>query len=434
MPPSGCPSAEDFEVSRRHIEQSCRRQGFEPRPFDPGPGSADPGAYEALLVTELVIADLSFAPARLIYELGVRHGAGHGATLLIADPRWLPPAGPPLPVHTYRAGEDPGLDPMLESIRGGTRPNPNPLLEVTGGRVDPVAHQKVDRFLAQLDAAGAPSRRVRDALGQPNALDQLRALRDELLRPGAAVSQRHSALLAVFLGLREKQAYAEMLDLYAQFPEELKRAPVCLEQRAFALNRRAEATSDRDASQRLRQEALDALDALPPEKTSSETLGIRGRIYKGQHDQALARGDAREAEAALDAAIEAYMRGMWLDPRDTYPGVNAVTLLITRGAEGDEARLAELVPLVRFAVDRSPPPTDANERYWRCATQLELACADREFEAAQHYLEELVQLGAEAWMYGSSASNLRKQATARADEERTARELARIIDAVESHA
>jgi hypothetical protein len=57
-----------------------------------------------------------------------------------------------------------------------------------------------------------------------------------------------------------------------------------------------------------------------------ETLGILGRVHKDRYKELKKNGDIM-ASAALDDAIDAYTKGFISDPRDYYPGVNAVTIL-----------------------------------------------------------------------------------------------------------
>ncbi len=120
------------------------------------------------------------------------------------------------------------------------------------------------------------------------------------------------------------------------------------EQLALAHNRIAEKLAGPDADER-RREALGALDAIPKEKWTSETYGILGRIHKGHADAEVkaAGNDASrqvQVRSALTAAIKAYEAGFRADPRDYYPGVNAVTLRILRNLPEDEGALADLLP------------------------------------------------------------------------------------------
>ena len=67
------------------------------------------------------------------------------------------------------------------------------------------------------------------------------------------------------------------------------------------------------------------------------------------------------ASAPLDDAIDAYTKGFISDPRDYYPGVNAVTLLVEKGDE-ESLKAKEYAPLVSFSVARRGGASSSD--YW----------------------------------------------------------------------
>jgi hypothetical protein len=210
---------------------------------------------------------------------------------------------------------------------------------------------------------------------------------------------------------------------------ELRETPIAREQLALANNRLAEKRAkagDFAEADHLRAAALDALAAIPKARWTSETHGIAGRIYKGQVDAEMRRGRIDQAAAVLSQAIAEYEHGLRADPRDYFPGVNAVTLRIVRNGPEDAAALAGLVPVVRFSVARAPEPTSDDERYWQAATRLELACAARDWQDARSELMKLLPIPAEAFMRITTADNLDRQAGARHGEAQTVQELAAI--------
>jgi hypothetical protein len=122
------------------------------------------------------------------------------------------------------------------------------------------------------------------------------------------------------------------------------------------------------ASDRLREaEALLArLDMRHP--GSGETLGLLGSAAK----RMFRATSGPIAGAHLDRAIAAYLRGFTADPKDYYPGVNAVALLRARavrnGTTADAGQARALLPVVRFMITR--PGVDAT--VWGRATAAEL--------------------------------------------------------------
>ena len=289
-------------------------------------------------------------------------------------------------------------------------------------------------FVSEIGAKVAEIQRA-DAT---KAVADLHQLESQVLAAASGIAQLHTALLAIYLGYRAKKAWPEMVELYQKMPRELQHSPVAREQLALAHNRIAEKLAGTDANER-RRKALAALDAIPKEKWTSETYGILGRIHKGHADAEMkaAEKDASrqvQVRSALTAGIKAYEDGFRADPRDYYPGVNAVTLRILRNIPEDEAALAELLPVVRFSVARAPSPATKDESYWQTATKLELAAAARDWSAAQTVLNDLLSIEVDGWMHETTADNLRRQSQARASEPDTQRELASYAAALGSTA
>src|SRR5206468_1293866 len=88
-------------------------------------------------------------------------------------------------------------------------------------------------------------------------------------------------------------------------------------QKALALNRLGKRTDAEAVLQQL----------LKDRGLSSETLGILGRVYKDQWDDARKAGQKAKAAGLLGKVVETYRRGFEADWRDAYPGVNAVTFM-----------------------------------------------------------------------------------------------------------
>ncbi len=270
-------------------------------------------------------------------------------------------------------------------------------------------------------------------LNDGDAVARLAELQDEVLGEPYVEAQLHSSLMAIYLGFREKKAYRKMVDLFARLPKVLQHATVVLEQLALAQNRLAEAAEedgDKGQAAQLREEALYCVGRISENEITSETYGILGRIHKGRYDAALEAEDDLLAQGELNQAIEAYEKGLLQDPRDYYPGVNSVTLRLARGSAEDEARLKSIVPVVRFAIERAAAPAGVTERYWRTATELELACAERDWKSAQAGLAGLLTLNVDQWMRETTAKNLKLQKRARKDETRTVKNLEKYMQAL----
>jgi len=421
-------------IERAGLE--CRRADF-----DPSGGFVHRSMFEALLVAEYVVVDLTFANPNVAYEVGLRHGANAGrGTILVCEEeslKALPFDFKPLRTVPYQVSALEKLGAALERQLGlaaqGALPPDNPILQITSIRPGTAGHEKTDIFAARMEYVSERGARVAEILRLGDAaaaVRQLRVFESEVLGAASAIAQLHTALMAIYLGYRAKKAWGEMVTLYEKMPRELQESAVAREQVALARNRIAEGLKDDGAIQEERRRAVAALEAIPYEKWTSETFGILGRIHKGRADAERKAGRDLPARSALSAAIEAYEGGFSADPRDYYPGVNAVTLRILRNERGDEAALAELVPVVRFAVNRAPAPTRDDERYWQTATKLELAAAARDWPAAEAALERFLSIDVDGWMHETTADNLDRQARARAAEPETKRALAQYVEAL----
>ncbi|MBI9089992.1 MAG: DUF4071 domain-containing protein [Desulfobacterium sp.] len=431
----------DFDPIYKAIQAGVEKSGIDCNraDFDPNGGFIHRSMYEALMVAEFVIADMTLANPNVAYEIGVRHGAGQSNTLLVcaeASTKQLPFDFGPLRHLSYSLQTDCSLtdeaaDQLSEAIRDRIERlleddplQDNPILQVTGISAT-VSHEKTDLFVKRLEFAGEMGEKVRQALNLAEpaaAVAELDRLQEKILKQPNVVAQLHTALIAVYLGYREKKAYNKMVALYAALPRELKHATMVLEQLALAQNRLAEdaeKNTDLDKAAALRKEALYQLKRIPTGETTSETFGIQGRIYKGQYDASMKKGEQILAEGALDKAITAYENGLLDDPRDYYPGVNAITLRVIRGTPEDENRLSQIIPVVNFALERLPDPTTAQEGYWRNATRFELACAERDWDLARKNLASLLTLPAEPWMRETTMGNLNLQKETRKDETET---------------
>jgi hypothetical protein len=237
-------------VEGEHIE--CVRADFEA-----SGGFIQRPMFERLLVAEYVIADLTLGNANVAYEVGVRHGASTGMTLLVCASSYvgaLPFDLRPLRMVTYDLDDNGTLGraaarrfqeilaDRLRQARRGEVPVDNPIVQVTRlGPSTEVDHSKTDVFLSRMRFASDLGQRITDALllPDPEAIERLAAIEHEVLAAEQVVSHLHTGLMGIYLGYREKGAYQRMVDLYPRLPPELRSTPVAREQRALALNRLA---------------------------------------------------------------------------------------------------------------------------------------------------------------------------------------------------
>src|SRR6185436_10998888 len=137
----------------------------------------------------------------------------------------------------------------------------------------------------------------------------------------------------------------------------------------------------------------------------SENFGILGRIYKDRYDQAKERGDSEEATRHLDKAIETYRNGFDKNPRDYYPGINVVNLLVQRGGDAARAELDALVPRVRAAVQEKLEGDRVN--FWDLATDLQLAAVARDWPRAEQRASAMMAQAPAEWMIDTTLRDMR---------------------------
>jgi len=364
--------------------------------------------FERLLLCDFAVADLTTANANVFYELGVRHAARPATTLMIyANQQRLPFDVGLLRAFPYQLGDGNRFGPseaeelslaltkrlreLREIARGGPAAD-SPVFQLLDGYGAPdIARLKTDvfrersRYSAEIQGALAGARRG-------GSLEALAAIETRL---GSLDGVEVGILVDLFLSYRAVKAWDRMIDLFGRLPAALQRTVLVREQLAFALNRQGKG-----------QEALEILERVIGEQgPSSETYGLIGRIYKDRWSDARKAGDDLEAKGFLTRAIDSYVRGFEADWRDAYPGINAVTLLDIKGDAGSLGRQAELLPVVRFAVNqrlRSSRPD-----YWDHATLLELAVLAGDEEAVERHLADALAAIRAKWEPETTANNLR---------------------------
>jgi tetratricopeptide (TPR) repeat protein len=461
----------DFDaIYRDSIRPAIQDAGMEPLRADEERtgGIIHRAMFERLLLADFAVADLTTANANVFYELGVRHAARPSTTLAIFASRQMPPFDVnylrALP-YELEAGEDAGGPGEAgeagsvgsagagaaaarvlrrERVDGGsgadgarpgdpgTPPPPSPsstasvplrtslaarlrelrALASAEGTVDSPVFQLIDGYappeIARLATDSFRDRarysaRVRDELEWARSsgdAGEVAAVEDAL---GSLDGAEAGVLIDLLLSYRALEAWDRMIALYDRLPATLRRSTMVREQHAFALNRAGE-----------RARAVRVLEELIAERgPSSENCGLLGRVHKDLWQEARKAGSTARAAGCLRRAIAAYRRGFEVDPRDAYPGINAVTLLEMEGGSESLRARAELLPVVRFAVQRRL--RNATPDYWDHATLLELAVLEGDREAALRHLGDALAAVREVWEPRSTAGNLDMIREARAE-------------------
>jgi tetratricopeptide (TPR) repeat protein len=417
--PSGGPEIDFDDIYERAI-----RPGIEGADMDPiradeelTGGIIHKAMFERLLLCDYAVADLTTANANVFYELGVRHATRSATTLpIFAEHQHIPFDVNALRAQSYRLGDNNRLDVAeanklrvnlarrlrnLRSLTKESEPVDSPLFQLLNGYGAPdIARLKTDVFREQVRYA-ADAKRALAAARDARNLDRLKAIEDKLSEHLDGVEA--GVLVDLFLSYRALGAWEEMVRLYERLPATLRRTTMLREQLGLALNRAGR-----------RQEAVRVLQKILEEQgPSSETHGILGRIYKDLWNDALRQGQQALAEGYLDHAIDMYVQGFEADPRDAYPGINALTLLDIQGTEQSLERKEELLPVVQYALKRRLKGAEPD--YWDLATLLELAVLANDEERSWTHLKAALAAVREVWEPETTANNLSLVQKARRD-------------------
>jgi hypothetical protein len=352
--------------------------------------------FERLILCEFAIADLTTANANVFYELGVRHAVRPYSTILLfaEGGTQLPFDVAPLRAIPYRLGAEGKpvdaakpktaiRDRLVEARNASTD---SPIFQLVEGFPD-IQRLKTDVFRDRV----AYSQRIKERLAtaRRQGEEAIRTIETEL---GEIAPQESGVVIDLFLSYRAVSAWESMIALYERMPPPLAATVMVQEQLALALNR---AGRVEDAERVL-------TELIEKRGPSSETCGILGRVYKDQWEAAKV-SDRFRACGLLDKAIDAYRRGFETDWRDAYPGVNAVTLMELK--EPPDPRREQLIPVVRYAVDRRIAAGKPD--YWDYATRLELAVLAEDEDEAGRALGDALAASREIWERETTARNLR---------------------------
>lgn len=402
----------DFEkIYQLAIKPAIEEAGLEPLRGDEEltGGIIHTTMFARLLLSEYVVADLTLSNPNVFYELGIRHAVKPFTTVPIYakihplpfDVDMVRAIGYNLENSTLskEAAENLKSEIMkrIQQAINGPQANDSPLFElipkfpaielpyeVTHSIIERVNNDR--EFHEGLDKAKL----------KPSNQERCIALLEIQHKLGDLRPIQASILLDLMLSFRSVEAWNEMTYLCETFPDYLKNNIFVRQQWAFSLNRRNK-PGDRDKAVSLLTEVMKEYGPDP------ETLGILGRIHKDRYREAKKKGSIR-ALAALDDSISNYIKGFESDPRDYYPGINAITLLIEKGDEEALKKAEELVPLVSFAVARRGGASSNN--YWDLATVLELNCISCDWVSALNVLPKVLDKAKESWMLNSTLGNL----------------------------
>lgn len=351
--------------------------------------------YERLLLAEVVIADLTMANPNVFYELGIRHCAKPKSTILIFSANAkLPFDVSPLraiPYHLEDGGnisEESAKDllrslemKIAEAKEENCMPD-SPLFQLVQkfpGITLPHDATEVFRDRAKyIDSIRSELEVARCIQPTTKAQSEIKSIEVKIGDFSIAPSE---LLVDLMLSYRDVSSWNDMIQVADRFPANIRNIRMVQEQLALALNRRNKGND--------RNKAIGILRSIIDKQgTSPEICGILGRVYKDICKDSNEIGDVSRARAALDESIACYCQGFKEDPRDYYPGINALTLLFQKGGDDAMKKFNELYPLVKFAIGRRGGL--ASRDYWDLATVLELAILGQDWILARNAADKLI--------------------------------------------
>jgi hypothetical protein len=365
--------------------------------------------FGRLLLSDYVVADLTLANPNVFYELGIRHTARPFTTVpIFAAIHALPfdvslVRAIPYTLDNGKLTEEAAnklqsdLGARLKEAIHGAASQDSPLFQFIPKfpRID-LPHEVTEIFQDQVKHSEEFRKQLADARAKPSDAERLAALNEIRRALGNLKLAQNEVLVDLMLSFRDVGAWDDMVSLSDEFPDHLKSNAIVRQQRALALNRRNE-PGDRDEALRILQNLITEKGAGP------ETLGILGRVHKDRYKELKKKGSIM-AEAALDDAIDAYTMGFESDPRDYYPGVNAITLLIEKGDPEAMKEADRLVPLVSFAVTRRGGGSSSD--YWDLATVLELSAIGNDWAMVKSVLPKTLAASKASWQIKTTWDNL----------------------------
>jgi hypothetical protein len=358
-----------------------------------------------VIASDLLIADITSRNANVFYELGIRHALRRGRTLLISAGGRSPADISLLPVIFYKPDETGRLTgkdaddfrTRLQSIVGQsqrTTVNDSPIFEFFP-ELDVDLPSELQRARRRVKATKSQRGFAQAVVDSP---DQARgALKQSEAEVRSAPEVDPSGYLNVMKGFRDLSDWDHVIALADEAPPELAQSPELRQLLSLALNRRGRSEDQ--------ERAISIMEAQIAETGGdSESYGILGRIYKDRYDQAKKRGDDEEAALYLDKAIHEYREGFNKNPRDSYPGINVVNLLLQRRDDAAREELKEILPRVTDAV-QSRLGGDRID-FWDLATDLQLATVARDWDRAAQRATAMMAQSPAGWMLETTVRDL----------------------------
>ncbi len=373
--------------------------------------------YERLLFCKFAVADLSFANANVFYELGIRHAVKPYTTVCIFE------TGTKLPFDTaplrampydFADGTVSQVEMKIQALANLIKTNLNaqkaqedspiaqliknfrfPELDYLQADADSFTEwvnktQAVKKNLEALSGEWRKYDKEKNTTGKQEVVENIKQLQSNA---GDGLHYDYDLLYAFLNAYKSAGAFGEVTLLLKPVVDTTAKGNIYLQQQlALAYNK----IKEREEAERLLTAIIDQYGPDP------ETNGLLGAVYKGMMDDN--ENDKGMHQEYRSQAIATYLAGFEADPRDYYPGVNALTLMYL--SDATDERFHKFMPLVKYAVERQLPTKKKD--YWVQATALELAVLRMNEVKANKYLTSSLFCKPDKWQKGTTAANLEK--------------------------
>ena len=383
--------------------------------------------YERLMFCDFAVADLSFANANVFYELGIRHALKPYTTISIFESNTkLPFDTAPLRTFPYdfKNGVIANVEQKIVGLCKLVKANLNnaraqqdsPIAQLITGYKFPdleYLEEDAEAFKDWVISGNSSKEQLNEIVKEWKRLNKLNEkggtdeeksivskLQEEELKKmqqiesdlGDALAYNYDLLYAIVHAYKKVNAFKAIASMLKPLVAGTFKDNIYIKQQlALAYNK----IKERESSIEILQPITDQYGPDP------ETNGLLGAAYKGLMDDN--KGDISET-GYRNKAIKAYLEGFDADPRDYYPGINALNLMFYGGVNKDVFN--KYFPLVQFAVDRQLKKK--SDDYWLQATRLELAILDNNAEQAIEAMSDALTCDPAKWERVTTRNNLQK--------------------------
>lgn len=364
--------------------------------------------FTALIMSELMIADLSTQNPNVLYELGVRHAMKRGRTIIISAEGHLPgdiDYTQALRYEPDRSGRLTGepakrFRTALQSAIGKSQRtviSDSPIYDFFPDLQVMLPPELESGHSPRRTPSGHSRRAFAESVVESpaKAVGELQRSEEEIRRTPKAEPVEYLNLLRKYRDLSE---WDRVIALADDAPPVIAASPEVQQLLALALNRRG-ASGDQER-------AIAVMGQLVTETGGdAQSFGILGLIYKERYERARSQNDTYGAAIELENALQFYRKAFAQNPADYYPGINVVNLLLQRNDELAREEISIILPHVRAAVHqkREAGPLDV----WDLVADLQLAAIARDWPMAEWAARQVAAQAPSEWMLEGALRELR---------------------------